>query len=540
MRSHYAPDFMIKIEGLTMEADVSRAVLDLTYEDNVDLADTFTLRLNNADLRFTDSPLFDTGKNVEIHMGYANDLHPMMLGEITAVNPSFPQSGAPTLSITGYDKSHRMRHNQPARYTFNWLNDSAIAAQIAAENLLIPIVDPSPLPPQSCVLQTGSDWALLQELAERNGFDVNVKWDKLYFRFPRPTTEMVTLEWGKNLISFSPRMSTSGQYGMQVVRAYDPTLAQTIVEVLPLVGLGSNLDHIVERLGSRFVDQLVKLGRNVVRGKKINTHLDAALLAKTILRQLLEGLFEGTGRCIGMPELRAGELIEIRGIGKRFSGRYRLSKVTHAINESGYQTTFEVTQRLSTNLLGLLRKKLNDSPSPNKQDKINGTVTGIVRENGDPLKPGRVRVSFPHLSDENITCWAPVATPMAGNDSGIYFMPEVDDQVLVGFENGDINRPLVLGSAWNTRTRTVPQDGPTFDNHIRMIKTKAGHTIKFDDTMGGEQITIQDKAGSTITLTADGAVTIEAKGDLNLKAGKNVNIDATNVKVTVSNVMKVE
>src|SRR5689334_15283127 len=111
----YAPAFQVRIQGLTLASDVSRAVISVSYESSLDTADMLTLQIDNPGLRFTDSPLFDVGKDVELYMGYGGELHPMMLGEITAVSPSFPQSGSPTLAITAYDKSHRLRHNQPER-----------------------------------------------------------------------------------------------------------------------------------------------------------------------------------------------------------------------------------------------------------------------------------------------------------------------------------------------------------------------------------------------------------------------------------------
>ena len=87
---YYAPDFEVRIQGLTMEADVKQAVISLTYDNNLEQADMFQVVLNNADLRLTDSPLFSAGKDVEIHMGYVGNLKPMMLGEIVAVESSFP------------------------------------------------------------------------------------------------------------------------------------------------------------------------------------------------------------------------------------------------------------------------------------------------------------------------------------------------------------------------------------------------------------------------------------------------------------------
>jgi len=541
MHPYYAPDFDVKIAGLTLAADVRNAVIDLTYDNNLDTADMFTLRLNNADLQFTDSPLFDVGKTVEIYMGYADELEPMMLGEITAISPSFPQGGAPTISITGYDKSHRMRHNSPSRFTFKYMNDSLIAAQIAAENLLIPVIDPAPMPPRESVQQTSSDWALLKELADRNFFRVYVYWDKLYFRFPRPQTEMVTLEWGKNLCSFNPRLSTSAQFGIQIIRGYDYKLAQKIVAILPAVSLGSDLDSLTERLGSSFIDQLVQFGRNVIRDQPVDNFIDATILAKSILKQILEGLYEGSGSCIGLPKLRAGDTVNVVGVGKRFSGNYTLSKVTHTINESGYQTSFEVTQRFSTDLLQLLRKEISETPSPNRQEPSSGVVIGKVENNVDPEGLGRVQLSFPHLSDVNLSNWARIATLMAGGglaDSwGTYFLPDIGDEVLVVFEQGNINQPIVIGSLWNGLSR--PPEKNLGLNEKKVIKTRSGHTITFNDMTGLEEIMIKHKIGSSIKLSSTGEISIDALTNLNLKAAGDIILDATNVNVTVKKFMNV-
>ncbi len=541
--SFYAPDFAVKVSGLTLEADVRSAVRSLTYDNNIDTADMFTLQLNNADMRLTDSALFDIGKSVEIHMGYAGKLSPMMLGEITAVSPSFPESGAPNLSVTGYDKSQRMRHNSPPHKTFKYVNDSLIAAQIAVENGLIPIVDPA-LTFREQIDQNGSDWALLQELADRNHFQVFVNWDKLYFRFPRPQTELVVLEWGRNLNSFKPRISSAGQTGIQEVRGYDYELAQTIVAVVPAIALDTDLDDIIERLGSGFVERLVGLGRYVVRGVKVSDHFEAVTFAKSMLQQILEGLYEGSGACIGIPELRAGELIEIRGIGKRFSGKYRLSRVTHTIDESGYRTSFEVTQKASGLLLQSLRNKLIDAPSPKNQPKIEGVKIGIVRNNLDPKNLGRVKVSFPDFSEVNQSRWARVASFMAGGSDdpagskGNYFLPDIDDEVLVAFENGNLEQPVIIGSLWNSKV--PPPETNKGQNSRKVLKTRSGMQIVFDETEGKEFLSISDKAGSSITLKADGSLSILAKGNIELKStGGDISFEANNVKVNVTGTMDV-
>jgi uncharacterized protein involved in type VI secretion and phage assembly len=317
---------------------------------------------------------------------------------------------------------------------------------------------------------------------------------------------MAILEWGKNLISFSPRLSLSGQHGIQVIRSYNYQLAQTIVSVLPALAVVSDSEDLIERLGSAAVDQLVELGRFVLRREKVSDHLEGADLARSVLQQTLEGLYEATGSCIGMPELRAGDMIEIQGVGKRFSGKYRLRRVTHTIDDSGYRTTFEVAQRYTTNLLQSLRKKLNDSPPPNRQGRIEGIMVAKVENNiNDPL--GRVQVSFPELSDSNFSRPARVMTLMAGgskSDSwGAYFLPDIGDEVYVAFEQGDINRPVVVGSVWNGQTRPpeVNKDRNP-NNPKKMIRTKTGMQLLFDETSGHECLCIQDKPGNSITMSS--------------------------------------
>ena len=511
---YYAPDFDVRIEGLFLAANVRNAVIDLTYDNNLETADMFTLRLNNANGQLTDSPLMNVGKDVEIYMGYANALEPMMLGEITAIQPSFPQSGVPTISITGYDKSHRMRHGDTSR-CFHFRTDDMIVRQLALENLLIPAVLPALMPARSDVRQTGSDWTLAKELADRNFYQLYVYWDKLYFRPPPVQTEMITLEWGKNLSSFSPRLSTSGQFGIQIIQGYDPDLCQKIMAVVPAISIASDLDDVMERLGSNAIEQLVKLGRNVLRSEWVHNQLEAMVLAKSVLKQILDGLYEGTGSCIGLPKLRAGDQVNIQGLGKRFSGRYTLSKVTHTISEGGYQTSFEVTQKSSSSLLQSLRKKLVESSSPNRQKRQDDIVIGKVIDTVDPKQQGRIKISFPYFSE--CSAWARLATPMAGSGMGFYFLPDVGDEVLVAFEKGDVDSPLIIGSVWNG-CRRPPSDKPDPNNNIRKIKSKAGHILTFDDTPNSEEIRIEHSVGSTITLKADGNIEINPVNDVIVNA----------------------
>ena len=377
----FAPRAEVRIAGTTLAADVSSQLMSLRYESNLDLADAFSLELYNADNQLLDSALFDLGKTVEIHLGYGHELEPMMLGEITSLEPSFPAGGPPVLRIGGYDKSYRLRHNQPDRPPFQYVTDSVIAAQIAGEAGLIPVVDPSLIGPHVDPLpQTGSDMAFLKERAAANFFDVYVRWDKLYFQFPRPQTEALVLEWGRNLISFEPRISSAGLAGMQVIRGYNQELAQTIVAFAMAGDL--NPETLVEKLGSAGLDLLTSLGRRALHEHALKSPVDAAVLAKSILQQIMEGLYEGTGSCIGLPSLRAGTVRDDPGRGQTLL--WRLPSCARSPTRSTTPATAPASTSRSSmgpTCWGDCARPLQEERNPNRQERMLGVVVAEVVNN---------------------------------------------------------------------------------------------------------------------------------------------------------------
>jgi phage protein D/phage baseplate assembly protein gpV len=526
----FAPRFEVRLSGLTLAADLADQVVSLVVETDLDLAGSFALVLRNADNTLLDSALLDLGKNVEIHLGYGTDLHPAFLGEITAIEPSFPADGPPTVRISGYDKSYRMRRSQPAPTEYRFLNDSLIAARLAVENGLIPVVDPTPGLPET-VLQVESDMAFLKSRAQRYFFDVYVEWDRLHFQFPRPQTAAHVLEWGRTLSSFTPRISAAGMAGLQVVRDYNQELATSIVSAA--VAADFDPEDLVERLGSSALQLLAGLVRKGVRTGSVDNPLQAGVLARALLADLLEGMYEGEGECIGLPDLTAGRYVEIRGVGRRFSGTFRARKVVHRIDGSGFRTSFSITQRSHSSLLGLLRKKIVEEPPPNRAERFYGVVVGRVENNREalslpPATPiGRVKVSYPGLSPTVTSGWAPVARPMAGKNMGFFALPEEGEQVLVAFENGDLGKPYVIGSLWSDQA-PPPATNATGTNPTRVIRSRAGHTITFDDTADVGKLVVADARGSSITLDAvTGAVSIDAVGQLTLTAGTGITLSVT-------------
>ena len=169
--------------------------------------------------------------------------------------------------------------------------------------------------------------------------------------------------------------------------------------------------------------------------------------------------------------------------------------------------------------------------------RINGVAVGIVTNNQDPDGMGRVKLKFPWLSDSNESHWARIATLMAGKDRGSFFLPEVGDEVLVAFEHGDINHPYVVGALWNG-VDTPPEDNSDGKNNIRVIKSRSGHIIEFNDDSEGKQekVTIKTNAGHKIVLddTAGGE-----KIEIYDKTEKNfVEIDSVQNAITIKSAMK--
>lgn len=179
-----------------------------------------------------------------------------------------------------------------------------------------------------------------------------------------------------------------------------------------------------------------------------------------------------------------------------------------------------------------------------ESDRFYGVTVGVVTNNQDPDKLGRVKVRFPWLSGEEESSWARVASPMAGKERGLFLLPEVDDEVLVAFEHGRPEFPYVLGSLWNGKDKP-PEDNGDGKNNIRSITSRNGHIIRLDDTDGSEKIEILDKSGkntividtaaNTITLTADADIKIESNGGKLQLSGSGIEIKSqADVKIEAS------
>jgi len=177
-----------------------------------------------------------------------------------------------------------------------------------------------------------------------------------------------------------------------------------------------------------------------------------------------------------------------------------------------------------------------------RSGRIHGVVVGLVTNNKDPDKLGRVKVKFPWLSDADESSWARVAAPMAGNQRGAFFLPEVDDEVLVAFEHGDVRFPYVLGALWNGQD-APPLTNDDGKNNVRMIKSRSGHVVKLNDDDGKETIEIIDKSGKNkiVIDTSKNTITVTTDKDITLSAAQGtIKLDAQKVEITSSDSTKLQ
>jgi uncharacterized protein involved in type VI secretion and phage assembly len=195
---------------------------------------------------------------------------------------------------------------------------------------------------------------------------------------------------------------------------------------------------------------------------------------------------------------------------------------------------------VAENLFAMLQKA-NETAS-SADSKMFGVEVGIVTNVKDDQKLGRVKVCFPRLPGKPESDWVRVVQPAAGAGRGFYWLPEVNDEVLVAFERGEAHRPYVVGALWNGKDKPM-KDAYTDENTTRMIMTKSGHQIILDDKKDAEKIVIADKSGNR-TMTFDvknKKFLIEAKeGDVEIHAEKKIILECEDLEIKTKKTGKID
>ncbi|MCJ7738731.1 MAG: VgrG-related protein [Anaerolineae bacterium] len=555
------PDnIIITIDG-KVQKDIERDLIEVVVDTNLYLPAMFSITLNddfddNLKLVYADSDTFKIGAEVKIEVEtdeIPEESSPVkatvFVGEITAIEPVFESSGVPLFRIRGYDRLHWLTRGRKTR-TFGDANptgsgiaDQQIINTIVGETkgLTSAEVDTSGLSSLKYpyLLQYNqTDLEFLWSRARLLGYQVYVEEKKLYFQKAdahrgSDSDKPAKLYWPLNLSSFEPRQSVMYQVDEAIVKGWDPNTKAAIEgkatsdssSLFPKIGL--------TKRGGAQAKESFDVAQDVGVDTPVYTLDEAKVLAQAKFTAAESVYVQAEGVCRqGDPRLIAGRLVTVDGVGERFSGDYYVSEARHVYSGGSYQVTFSVTGRQVNTVSDLV-----GTGASGDTRAIGGVVTAKVTNLEDPEELGRVQVMFPWLpkyKDADLSSnWARLASPMAGKERGMFFTPEVDDEVLVAFEHGDPSHPYIVGVLWNAKdtppagTKAILASGGKQVDQ-RVIRSRSGHLIILDDTDGEEQIIVQDKTekNSIVISSKENTMTILSDGDMTFSAQGNITIDA--------------
>jgi len=371
----YAPEFEVRINGEPLPPALRAVVGGVSYQDGIEGADRVELTIANPGLRWLDDPLVQVDNGFRLSLGYAPDpLEEVFVGEVTGIEPTFPNGSVPTIKIVAQDFLNRLtRGTKDRAFKIELpsignlpLPDLAITGIVAGSNGLVPLPDPVG-GPLSIVLalatalafpssaqegvrrQRGtSDFAFLTQIARENGWQMYIDHTAeprgriLRFQFVlQDPTPALTLKWGASLNEFSPRLTTVGDVFGVSARVWVDTLQTEFVIVvswdfdrasLNLVVYPGAVGPLEDVLGEDAAERTISI-------KPTGYAVAPLQILKELLPRLLNRL-TGSGSSIGDLRLKAGRVVSLEGLGSAFSGPYRLTSVTHTLDSGGFRSSF--------------------------------------------------------------------------------------------------------------------------------------------------------------------------------------------------------
>jgi phage protein D len=341
------PEFEVIINGKPLDGHFELA--GVTVDDSLDIPGMFVLEFNTSDAQASaliDLGQFDVGSEVEVKMGYAGDsLTSVMTGEITGLEPVYQLDRLPSLIVRGYDCRHRLQRGRKVR-SFAKHKDSEIAQKLAQEAGLSAQVKDSGVTHDYVIQSNQTDMEFLQERALRIGFEMKVQGKRLIFQpVANDKSPDFVLTFGDSLIEFYPRLSSVGQVGDISVQAWDPKNKTAITgkasksEVSPVMGGGKS--------GATLASSAFGQATGLVTDIPVSSQGEADQISKALINAMSLAWIVGEGACVGRPDLTAGTVIKLDGLGRRFSGPYYVTAVSHRYNGEGYLTHFTVRRNAS-------------------------------------------------------------------------------------------------------------------------------------------------------------------------------------------------
>ncbi len=551
------------------DSELIKDLLQITIEESLHLPAMFTLVVHNSYLPASDKTdrkpqrhekIFEIGKKIRLGFvasttqdsNFAKDDKDFMIeGEITGIEMHFNEKSEAPIIVRGYDISHRLHRG---RHNRSFLNetDTDIVKKIAEEvGIKAGQIDPSGEPHEYVFQENQTNMEFLRERAARIGFEFFITEDKLNFCKPQ-TQKPLELKWLVNISHFSTRITSAEQVSAVEVRSWDYTQKKLITST-------ASSEKVITKTGNNRGSSVSteynlnnKPPKMTVVDQPVSSAKQAEAMAQALCDELGGEYVYADAKAEGNPQIRPGKLIKLKEIGDRFSGEYYVTETRHFYNQRVYSTEFSVRGLRSGSLLTTISPQIHLQPGQT-------FLVGIVTDNKDPKGWGRVKVKFPTLTEEHASHWARVVALGAANNRGFDCLPEVNDEVLVGFEHGDIHRPYIIGGVWNGKDAPPEKVEDSIQGgkvRLRTIKTRTGHTLQFVEedkggsktgvrlqtnkghkiylndseacidieTQGGHKIKMDDQ-GKAISLDSTGNLSIKAKGNIEIKANGSITVN---------------
>lgn len=529
----------VKVGGQELRQEVLSALIGMRISCGLRLPSRARLEFLDDGFTLSAGGTFDLGTTIVVGSGRAT----LFTGEVTGVELDV-ERGAPNLTVIADDLSYRMTLGNNIR-TFANVTYSDIVKKLAS-GIGMKVVADATNSTHAYVLQSDSDFGFLNEIADRVGFDwwVDSAGTLQFHPMGAQSGTEPEIGWGNaaaELRHFSVR--ASALHPQQVsVNGWDADAMK------PVASQNRRVTRTAESaLTTPFVSasSLTSYGTVKTGYRMFTRQGDGTDLATSAATVALASSVTAEGICLINPAIQVGHAVRVTEVGPA-SGRYAVTEVEHSYTARGFETRFVAGDRLPTGLVDTL------SAPPVSSFRQDSLVIGVVTNLGNDQSPkGHVKVKFPALGDNIESAWARVVGVGAGSSRGMTFLPEVNDEVIVGFEGGDISRPLVLGGLYSTKNTAHDYGVATGKIEKRQIVSRLGHVIELGDGQGdadqhiwltlagGKHLIKLGKDGLTATVPSGQPVSISA-GDTKIELDKQGNITMSGQKVTIKATQDVE
>lgn len=545
--AHFTSTLAVSVDGTALPEDLISLLAGVWVDDNLHLPDLFSLRFRDPDRLVLPKSGITIGSKLKLTVHSAQESAPqeLMIGEVTALEVEVDSAGTFTI-VRGYDAAHRLLRGTRSE-TYQQVTFDDIVKKVAKRNdLQVGQVDSTNTVHELLCQANQTDWDFLRMLADAVGYHLGVEGGKLQFTKPvkasgapdgSDANQPHALELGSDVLRLRAAVTAAGQVPSVEVRGWDDTNQRAVVATVPAATTSAQIGVQPGELASKFAAPSW-----VVTHVPHRTQATAEAAARALAERVAGTFAELEGVCRGNPMLHAGVPVAIGNLGMPFDGKYTLSRVRHVFDsDSGYTTLISVTGQQDRSMLGL-------SGSAGATSGRQGVATAVVTDVNDPDKLGRVKVRLPWMRDDFGTFWSRVLQAGAGADRGSLLLPEVNDEVLVAFEQGDIGAPFILGGLYSARNKPYAGQAASVDSASGAVNRRAfvgrtGHSLELLESPQQNGIWLQTGDGK-LSLAMDGSrspvITVHSDGKVVVEAKDGVDIDAGSGGVKITGGQRIE